>query len=844
MHDKVTLVIDYRDIQNALIYQSDSVAGIQNEYKYSIYERLSKQVDNFANTARDCVRLAIINILDEVDKEYLSLYEGLIKAEFSGILNHIEIPQINSEMMNKYIQFDGVVIYRDDASKLQHHNRVYTCSLGHLTRTSVNRISVPQKCAGYDPISKTYERCEEQWLEEKDELADKDDLFEILIQERTDRVADFRSAGMVWVKVLGRDNVNFAKDKIRNGDFVSMCGIVKAEESQEKNRDKSIKIFEYYVQSSSIMIRPISELVQDNAEIKELVKVFVQRESEDEDYKKLVESVAPDIYRRENDLVAEAVLLTCVGSDERINPLSGSRTRGEPQIFLCGDPSSGKTTYGKWAVKVVPRSFYNSGDKTSAVSLIGGVKPSHREGKTGKLEIGSYGLGQLVVVDELEKMKYEDLQRLAEPLQDDQSITLAKQGYYKNRDISVATIAFANPVKEHARWDVTLDIYQNTKLPSWLLERFDAIFIVRDIQDDFTDLAKINFKAKNMLTHMKTSEFHKIEDKQQAMMFNRTSGDDRYSIGEMKHWIQYVRDNFHPNIWKCSGALKKISDFYMQFRKYSIRTPKNQEEKDTWTRDKEIPAIELRGFMALCRFAEARARACHRNYCTEEDAEHAMEIIRTSKMSAGVNTNSLLGGGKIDRDPELRELKLKAMQQIKSEMLDRQHTTEGRTFTNVLEKISWDNCTNCKGSSVIYDSDVSMVCPECLGNGGFRKPFTQNDFFERCNNAKVPIGIKMFREMFKRASEAGEIVLDKYGPVKSYHNTKSRIEYRMGQANIEDTTGKYDFLRDEAKKDTIDAIHKRRIAERHPELLRRLEKVDDADIGATPTKDVDTADNL
>ena len=166
---------------------------------------------------------------------------------------------------------------------------------------------------------------------------------------------------------------------------------------------------------------------------------------------------------------------------------------------------------------------------------------SHKEGKTGKLEIGSYGLGQLVVIDELEKMRFEDLQRLSEPLQDDQSITLAKQGYYKNRNISVATIAFANPVKEMSRWDVTKDIYANTKLPSWLLERFDAIFIVRDIQDDYTDLAKISFKAKSMRANMRSADFMKSKDKQQfAVHYSKTSIGDIYSIGEMKHWIQYV----------------------------------------------------------------------------------------------------------------------------------------------------------------------------------------------------------------------------------------------------------------------------------------------------------------
>lgn len=824
--DRVTLIIDYNDIRNAVIHQADSVAGINNEYHYTVYDYLAKQIENQASQARRCARQAIIRLLDE---DYAHKYEDLVKAEFSGILLERNIPDINSELVNKFIKVEGVIIFRDDVSKVLHYNRVYQCSIGHLTKTSVNRASPPQKCQGFDPISKSYVSCEEQFLEENEDLAKKDDLFEILIQERTDRVADFRSPGMIWIKVIGRDNVKWTMDNIRNGDFVSVCGIVREEESQEKTNDKKVKIYEYYIQSSSIQKRPISELVQDDPQLKELVKVAVQPDSEEEDYLKLIKSVAPDVSKQEGDVISEAVLLTCVGSDERINPISGSRTRGEPQIFLCGDPSTAKTTYGKWAIKVVPRAFYNSGDKTSAVSLIGGVKPAHREGKTGKLEIGAYGLGRLIVIDELEKMKYEDLQRLSEPLQDDQSITLAKQGYYKNQSINVATIALANPVKEYAKWDITKDIYANTKLPSWLLQRFDAIFIIRDVQDDYNDLAKINFKARSMRNQMKSSEFNKVRDKQKfVLQAAKTTEGDLYSVGFMKHWIQYVRDTFHPNVWENEDALREIDKFYMRFRKYSIRTPSTKEEKENWTRDREIPAIEMRGYMAVCRFAEARARACHRNYCTVADAEAAINIVSVSKMSAGVNTKSLLMGDKTDEDPELRELKLRAMQDVKNNMLDRQRTVEGRTFTDQLEKISWIPCTNnmCRGQGVIYDGDMPQTCPECLGNGGFRKAFTQNDLFERCSNSRVPLGVNMFRELFKRSLKYGEIVLDKTGPVKLYMNTKSRLEYTMMKSKVDDTTGKFDFLRREAERDTPENVHKRRLLEQNSGLIKRLENID------------------
>ena len=831
-NDRVTLIIDYNDIRNAVILQRDSDGGLSGEYTYEIYDYLAKQIDTDAYEAKYTARLAIQRLLALFDEDYARKYEQMIKAEFRGILLDKEIPNINHEMMNKFVHVEGVVIFMDDVPKLIQLNRVYQCNMGHITTTQVNRQSAPRKCQGFDPISKQNVTCEEEFLEENDDLAKKDDIFDLLIQQRTDQVTDLKSPATMWVKVQGRDNVQFVLNSIRLGDFVAIDGIVSAEKSQEKSGDSKVKIYDYFLKASVITKRPISELVQDDPNLKELVKVAVQPDSEDLDYAKLVRSVSPDIYKAENDVIAEATLLTCVGTDERTNPISGSRTRGEIQIFLCGDPSSAKTTYGKWACKVVPRSFYNSGDKTSAVSLIGGVKPSHKEGKTGKLEVGSYGLGQLVVIDELEKMKPEDIQRLSEPLQDDQSVTLAKQGYYKHQSISVATIALANPVKDYAKWDITVDIFQNTKLPAWLLQRFDAIFIMRDIQADYDDMAKINFKANSMKTQMRSKEFQRVKDKQQfALRASRTSAGDLYSIGFMKHWIQYVRDNFHPNVWDSEECLAAIDKFYMKFRKYSIRTPKNQEERETWTRDKEVPAIELRGYMALCRFTEAHARACHRNYCTIADAEAAINIVQVSKLSAGLNMKSLLSGDKIDQDPELQELRLKAMRDVKNEMLDRQRTQEGRTFTNELEKISWIPCTNsfCRGQGVIYDGDTPEVCPECLGLGGFRKPFTQNDFYSRCSNARVPIGVKMFKELFKRSIMAGEIVLDKPGPPKLFQNTKSKIEVVMQRAKLENTEDKFRFLADEAAKETTEGISKRRLLERHSDLVKRLESLDDKD---------------
>ena len=163
--DRVTVVIDYNDISNAVIFQNDSVAGLAGEYGYEIYKYLIKQIDENAKEATYCARLAIVKILSEFDADYARKYDNIIKAEFSGILLQKEIPEINHELMNKFVRIDGVVIYMDDVSKMEALNRVYECSLGHLTIVPINRREAPRKCGGLDPISKTHVSCEEEFLQ-------------------------------------------------------------------------------------------------------------------------------------------------------------------------------------------------------------------------------------------------------------------------------------------------------------------------------------------------------------------------------------------------------------------------------------------------------------------------------------------------------------------------------------------------------------------------------------------------------------------------------------------------------------------------------------------------------
>ena len=85
----------------------------------------------------------------------------------------------------------------------------------------------------------------------------------------------------------------------------------------------------------------------------------------------------------------------------------------------------------------------------------------------------------------------------------------------------------------------------------------------------------------------------------------------------------------------------------------------------------------------------------------------------------------------------------------------------------------------------------------------------------------------MFTEMFKRALNNGEIVRDTHnGPTALFNNTKSRLEYVMKRQGVEDTSGEFDILRDEAAKETVEGVRQRRLIERNPSLVRKLNAID------------------
>jgi hypothetical protein len=385
---------------------------------------------------------------------------------------------------------------------------------------------------------------------------------------------------------------------------------------------------------------------------------------------------------------------------------------------------------------------------------------------------GIFGIADLVIIDELEKRRPEELDALAEPMQDSQSLHIGRGGENREQDIDVAVLACANPADKLAKYDINKDIFTNTKLPAWLLDRFDCIFIMRDVPNRAKDEALF----EHIISTRKQSKTRQ-QFEQGRHDFKRLS-DDYYPVGYMKQWTTYVRETFHPSVAESPEALEIIHKFFNEYRKLNIRQPKSQEEKDNWSRDYEMPAVQWRTLQSLMRFSEASARAHHRNKVVAKDAEIAVNIIRTSIMSSGMNNFSEI---KLQEE-EVNEIESRMNDVAERALIRKQYRDanyDAKIFSQGLARLSWKRCDMCHGDGFKLDVNERIVCDICEMAGGTPEAIDFSQLKEYCKSKNVLPNA--FDLMWKRCITEKLIIEDENMPGLYWNKRKDSGIIRFAQ---------------------------------------------------------------
>jgi replicative DNA helicase Mcm len=322
--------------------------------------------------------------------------------------------------------------------------------------------------------------------------------------------------------------------------------------------------------------------------------------------KRLVESVAPDIYGLK--VVKEALLYSLIGGVREES--NGHRKRGNIHLLIVGDPGTGKSQLLRFAAEAIPKSTMITGNYTNTEGLT--VKITHEDNGTPHLVPGALIQADqgILALDKVDKLSYKDMDAL-QPAMAHQIIKIAKDGVNQTFDARTSVIASANPTL--GRYNPYQTIAQNLSLSIPLLSCFDLIFIIRDIPDTCKD--------------RKTAEHILFLGRK-----TKPSAGDIISVSDLRTYIVYARE-LKPTL--SHEAAQHLVNFYVDMRSASLEGG-----------EAAAISITVRQLEALVRIAEARAKAHLREEVLVEDAKAAIELMTRSLEQVGIDVET----GYIDLD--------------------------------------------------------------------------------------------------------------------------------------------------------------------------------------------------
>lgn len=341
---------------------------------------------------------------------------------------------------------------------------------------------------------------------------------------------------------------------------------------------------------------------EEEAEIKALG-------ADPEVYNRIINSLAPTVYGHEK--IKEALILQAVGGVQKKRQ-KGSKIRGDIHIMLIGDPGAGKSQLLKRIAQVVPKSRYVSGKGASAAGLTASViKDDFIRGYA--LEAGALVLANkgLCCIDELDKMGKEDRSAMHEALEQ-QTVTISKANIQATLRCETTVLAAANP--KFGRFDPYEVIGKQIDLPSTLINRFDLIFPIKDVPEEFKDEKLASF----------------ILNLHQGQNTLKTELEGDF----LKKYIAYARQNCFPIL--TNEAIDELKSYYVK-----MRTSGSSDDGGV----KSIP-ITPRQLEALVRLAEASAKVRLGDKVTVEDAKRSIELVHYCLSQIGLDPET----GKFDID--------------------------------------------------------------------------------------------------------------------------------------------------------------------------------------------------
>ncbi len=743
----ITVVVDFNDIFDAqsrfttTIEVIDEKTRQKKEMKLQSGRLLYLLIEENPKLFIKAFRKAAYEILCEIHYDYAIEIHHDFKCQISNATPFKkEITDIVSSDVGKLLYTEDFVV---SISAQKNYTKKMAWSCGNC-----GRLTYKESIGFRLPRLKKCMYCESDDIREEIKDAVTDTMQEIKLQQKYERIISGRVPKTIIGVTMGKDMIN----PVQAGDICAVTGIVSLQPNPSPAENA---IADYFIEIQWIEKKNDDFLIEDDPELEEKVKKFIDHKNEDEGYKNLIESIAPSVMGHE--IIKEALLLQMVGSEVAYFQ-DNSRHRGEINLLLVGDAGTAKTKLAFYVYQLYARAIYVSSKVTEA-GITASVNVATKSG-TPILEAGAYLLassdnGGLVVCDEMEKTDPKAKDAIAACLDDRQMVEIHKHTIHQSIQINCASLHIANP-KTGESWNVEKTIKENTGFENWYLSRF-ITFIVRDEVEKELDTKK----AKHFLAQFSnTRRQYKLQDgniNDIRLKQRLAYGDNKniHSVPEMAMYNKYVRKHFKPEFDPTSKAGKKLQQYYISVR------PLNAQSKGA--------RVTIRALGDLIRFAEASARAHMRNEVTEKDADIAIKIVQASIASSGFNMfkgtyeEQILeqhramqkkgeplsnnGSGGFFTAQELLENKtareiisidLARMAIKRQNRFYREVGTQMKKVVRVIRMAGLLRCRECKGFGRIRQGgNIDNVCYNCEGEGGIRQSFNINDCRDILRNADL-----------------------------------------------------------------------------------------------------------
>jgi len=397
--------------------------------------------------------------------------------------------------------------------------------------------------------------------------AELQDLIDLTESPQTREISSFVYRHLTESKELS---------KLNPGSEVKVLAILKAVES-EKGGVKTTAL-DYYLEI--LEVEPFEEIIdlssfeeEEINQFREISEIIFNENKLD----KLRNSFSPDIIG--NDKPKDALIL---------KQAQGRGKKNKSNIAFFSNPGLAKSIMAKKYHSLMPGSSYTSGSGSSAVGLAATVEKKE-DGwicKPGVLPTTK----EDAIIDEFNLINEEERPKLQEAMSEGQ-ITINKASIHTKLKVSCGVVACANPI--NGVFNESMDLVKQFNLPPQILNRFDALFVIRDSINENEDqkiARQMILRSENKIHQELSCEF-------------------------LKRFFLYIRNQSEPKF--DDSIINYISKRYSEIRK-SMKF--NGEKK----------LINARFNEAIIRFSKAMTKLKMKDKVSKEDVDFSLDLLKNT----------------------------------------------------------------------------------------------------------------------------------------------------------------------------------------------------------------------